>query len=282
MKILYVDDERSAHIIFKHTIEDCSYIATTSYHFNSESALEYASTHQIDCAFLDISLPDKDGIQLAKELLAMQPNIELAFITGYDDYAREAYKVGGRAYLAKPYEVEDLKNVLNLMNKLCKPPVLAKEPLHPEVPHIFAKTFGFFDLMVDGQPVFFKNAKSKELLAYLIYQMGSSVSNAQVFFALWEQQEYSRTTSTYVRRTIRALKVELECLGIEDILVCNRNSIHIDKTKISCDAYDLFNGSLKEASLFNYEYMSQYSWGEATIPLLERAAVSLLNEQTNF
>lgn len=278
MKILYVDDERSAHTIFQHAIKEHSDICDVAYHFDYDSAMEYAKNHEIDCAFLDISLPGKDGIQLAKDLQELQPKIEFAFVTGFDEYAREAYKVGGRAYLTKPYSNDELFSVLQLMKRLCHPPIAIDEPILQEIPHVSAKTFGFFDFMLDGKPVYFRNAKAKELLAYLVHHMGSSVSSAQVFFALWERQEYTRTTSTYVRRTIRALRNDLETLGIEDILVVNRNSISVVQSKISCDAYDLLNGSAKAAALFNDEYMGQYSWGESTIPLLHRAAATLLKD----
>ena len=43
--------------------------------------------------------------------------------------------------------------------------------------HIEARTFGNFDLLVDGKPVPFKQAKCKELLAYLIDRRGSGVSD---------------------------------------------------------------------------------------------------------
>lgn len=278
MKILYVDDERSAHTIFQYATMDYGDFCEVSYHFNYDSAMEYARNNEIDCAFLDISLPGKDGIQLAKDLQQLQPKIEFAFVTGFDEYAREAYKVGGRAYLTKPYSNDELHSVLELMKRLCHPPEVLVEPVRKVTPHISAKTFGFFDFMLDGKPVYFRNAKAKELLAYLVHHMGSSVSSAQVFFALWERQEYTRTTSTYVRRTIRALRNELESVGVDDILVVNRNSISLVQDKITCDAYDLLNGSAKAAALFNDEYMGQYSWGESTIPLLQRAASTLLKD----
>lgn len=47
-------------------------------------------------------------------------------------------------------------------------------------------------------------------------------------------------------------------------------------TQLYCDSHALLNGGDKEARLFNGEYMKQYSWGEMTIPLLERAANKLL------
>lgn len=271
MKILYVDDERSAHINFRHAIKDREDISVIQYCFDCEAALDCAKDIKFDCAFLDISMPGKNGIALAKELCNLQPDIELAFVTGYDEFAREAYKVGGRAYLSKPYSNEEINNLLTLMEKLVHPPTQMSDQPYAKKVQLFAKTFGAFDFLIDGTPMHFKNSKAKELLAFLVHQMGGTSSSAQIFFALWESQEYTRTTSSYVRRTIRALKDELEAVGLDSLLISNRNCISLDIKQINCDSYEVFRGNAKAVNTYRGEYMSQYSWGESTIPVLERA-----------
>ncbi len=276
MNILFVDDERSAHTNFCYDVRHLATISKVEYCFDYDSAMAYAKENHIDCAFLDVCLPGKNGITLANDLRAIQPHIEFAFVTGYDEYAREAYKAGGRAYLSKPYETEELMRVLDLMKKLVHPTAQPEENGYEGKHHVFAKTFGTFDLLLDGVAVHFKNAKAKELLAYLIHQMGGSVSNSQIFFNLWEKQEYTRATSTYVRRTIRALKDELEEMDLGDIVIAQRNNIRIDTRKIMCDAYALLNGNRAAARTYNDQYMSQYYWGEETVALLTRTAETLL------
>lgn len=48
------------------------------------------------------------------------------------------------------------------------------------------RTFGGFDLYVNGRPVTFRKAKCKELLAFLVDKQGSGVTRAEAFAALWE------------------------------------------------------------------------------------------------
>lgn len=270
MKILYVDDDRSAHRNFYYATKAREDIQRVEYAFDYDSAIDYASTHEINCAFLDISLAGQDGIELAKTLSSMQPKLEVAFVTGFDEHAREAYKVGGRAYITKPYSEREINEALDFMGRLVHLPAGTVMEPYEESKHILAKTFGTFDLMVDGYPVHFKNAKAKELLAFLVHQMGGSVTNAQIFYALWEQQEYTHATSTYVRRTIRALKAELEQLEIADILRAERNSLSLDWKKFTCDAYELMKKNATAMCKYNGQYMSQYSWGEEFIPVLDR------------
>lgn len=95
MKIIYVDDERSAHINFAYHIKERDDISTIGYCKDCRDALEYAEMHKVECAFLDIDLPGGSGIELGKNLKNLQPEMELVFITSHDEFAREAYKVRG-------------------------------------------------------------------------------------------------------------------------------------------------------------------------------------------
>lgn len=56
-----------------------------------------------DVAFLDISMPVKSGLEVAKEL---NENICVVFITGHSDFALEAFNVGSIDYILKPIEPE--------------------------------------------------------------------------------------------------------------------------------------------------------------------------------
>lgn len=265
MRGIFVDDEKSAHANFKECIRSHPEVKQVNYFFQPEKAVHFACENHIDCAFLDIVMPDIQGIQLAKTLKNIQPQIQIVFISDCDDYAREAYKIGACAYLSNPYTAEELSAAMMVLKKLTVP-----DPLVLDLPHIFVKTFGHFDLFVDSAPVVFKTAKAKELLAFLIQLRGSTATSAQIFLALWERQEYGSTTSTYVRRTIRALKDTLKEYGVEQILIAQRNCISVDTTQFLCDYYQLLDGDPIAVRQYGGAYMDQYSWGEPTIPIIER------------
>lgn len=61
----------------------------------------------IDIAFLDINLKGSvDGINLAKMIKSKNPYVVLIFITSYDNYALDAFKLQACAFLQKPVEPE--------------------------------------------------------------------------------------------------------------------------------------------------------------------------------
>ncbi len=269
MKIIYVDDEKNAYKNFQYDVEHRTDITSLVYFQRPLMALEYVKDNSIDVAFLDVTMPEMNGIELAKELKKINPSIEIIYVTGYEEYALEAYKVGGRAFLTKPYTEEELEEVFVLLDKLIdkneKKPEEAKRPNT----RVFMRTFGNFDVLIDGKPVIFKNSKAKELLALLVDRKGGSISSNQIFQKLWEEREYSQLTSTYVRRTVRALMNQLESLGLEDMVGNNRNSLHINVNTFSCDYYEVMKGNTDYKYEYNGYYMTQYYWAEETIAIIE-------------
>lgn len=278
MRAIFVDDEQSAHTNFRYDAKGRAELKSVEYFYDIETALEFAKANPVDCAFLDILMPGMGGLDMAKALKDIHPHVEVVFISAYDEYAREAYKVGAKAYLPKPYTEAELTSTLTMLKKLTAEHIAEDEEEAVVLPpRIYAKTFGDFDLLVNGQPVQFQTAKAKELLAFLIDRRGSTATNAQVFLALWERQEYSSTTSTYVRRTIRSLKTQLKEQGVDHILVTSRNCTNVDTSQFYCDYYELMKGNRAVAKEYNGAYMNQYSWSETTVPLIERTFLSMMN-----
>lgn len=239
-------------------------------------ALDYVKGNEVHAAFLDITMPGMDGITLGKKIKEVNPKIEIIYVTGYSDYALESYKIGGRAYLMKPYTDEELNGALELLEKL----IIGNVKQIEQIPQqkVYMKTFGGFDMLVNGNPVAFKNAKAKELLALLIDQKGGSLTSHQIFNYLWEGRNYDAVTSTYVRRALRALHEQLGELGIEEIFIDNRNAKSVDVSKIQCDYYEIMEGDTTHLFEYNGYYMSQYSWAEDTIGIIEGKVMMLKNK----
>ncbi|MFN1835291.1 LytR/AlgR family response regulator transcription factor [Balneola sp. MJW-20] len=96
-----IDDEPRAHTVIEHhasKIQDLELV----YKFTSPlKALDYLRDHEIDLMFLDINMPDMDGISLLKSLRNPPAVI---FTTAYDEYAVESYDHEAAGYLLKPIE----------------------------------------------------------------------------------------------------------------------------------------------------------------------------------
>jgi two-component system LytT family response regulator len=75
-------------------------------------ALQSASKQRYDVVFLDISMPNMSGLELANRLIELEPNTFIIFQSAYDEYALEAFENGGVGYLLKPIEASQIQKAL--------------------------------------------------------------------------------------------------------------------------------------------------------------------------
>ena len=65
-----------------------------------------------DLVFLDIEMPEVDGITLAKKLRSLSDKVHIVFLTSHIEYALEGYEVNALRYLTKPVNIDKLKEVI--------------------------------------------------------------------------------------------------------------------------------------------------------------------------
>jgi hypothetical protein len=130
---------------------------------------------------------------------------------------------------------------------------------------IFARTFGHFDLFVNGLPIVFSSSKEKELMALLIDRNGGTLSTAEAIRYLWENETASERVSSRYRKLAMKLKNTLTKYGIEHILINNHGIRSINVSAITCDYYELLAGNENYIKHFHNSYMSDYSWAEETL-----------------
>ncbi|MFN7132964.1 MAG: response regulator, partial [Myxococcales bacterium] len=109
--ILLVDDEPSLVVLLETALASAGRTFFTA--TRPEDALAHARVHPFDLALVDKNLGPHSGVELLRELKALQPEMEAIVVTGYAslDSAIRAVQFGAFDYISKP--IEDL-GVLNL------------------------------------------------------------------------------------------------------------------------------------------------------------------------
>ena len=133
---------------------------------------------------------------------------------------------------------------------------------------VFARTFGYFDLFVNGEPVVFSSPKEKELMALLIDRNGGTLTSSEASDCLWPDTFPDERIRARYRKLAMGLKRTLEQYDIEGLLI-NRNGVRsIDTSALTCDYYELLNGNSQYIQSFHNSYMSDYSWNDRTLATL--------------
>jgi two-component system nitrogen regulation response regulator GlnG len=112
MAVLVVDDDRSIpHLVTKALAS--SQIETLTAQ-SGKDALEILQKRRIDVVLLDFMLPDVTGLDLFREIRAIDPKMPVVIITvmGGSDTAIEAMKLGAFDYLAKPLDLDRVETLV--------------------------------------------------------------------------------------------------------------------------------------------------------------------------
>ena len=224
-------------------------------------ALEWLKENGADLALLDIDMPDMNGLELAANMKRISPDTAIIFLTGYAQYALDAFRVHASGYLLKPVSKEalqkDIQYVLSYKER-------HKNGIQEKQNRVVVKTFGAFDVYANGQQVKFHIAKCKEILAYLVDRQGGSVKRAEVAAILWEDKAYDRKLQKQLDVYIRSLRQSLQEYEIADILEQQRGTLRVVPEKTDCDLYKFFAGDADVINSYRGEYMSAYSWASMT------------------
>lgn len=260
MNILAVDDEYYALELMKRALEEVAGGSTVYLCRDVQSAIATASEHKIDVAFLDIHLPEKNGIELALDLKKLNPKVNIVFATGFSEYMKESIDMRASGYLLKPItpeavraELENLRHPIEWSNEK----------------RIKILTFGNFDVFVDGNPLKFERKQAKEILAYLVDKRGTSATYAELAAMLWEDGEYDRTRQKNLQVYVASLVKSLHAAGVTDLILKNRQGILLNTKIVDCDYYRFLEGDTHAINSFTGQYMSAYSWAEFTVGYLE-------------
>jgi len=106
-KILVVEDDSTVRNLITTTLKSNNYAYTTAQ--NGVSALAAATTQQPDIVFLDLGLPDMDGVEIIKRIRSWsQMPIIVISARSEDDDKVCALDAGADDYLTKPFSVTEL------------------------------------------------------------------------------------------------------------------------------------------------------------------------------
>jgi UDP-3-O-[3-hydroxymyristoyl] N-acetylglucosamine deacetylase len=123
-KILVVDDEQSICKTLQEVFGEEGHQVFSA--FSGKSALAFVEVERPDIIFLDIWMPEMDGLETLREVLKIDKTIKVIMMSGHASIATavEATRQGALDFLEKPFDLEAL---LSTLQKVCEEEVCAEE-----------------------------------------------------------------------------------------------------------------------------------------------------------
>lgn len=259
MRIFAVDDEPLMLETLQRSILEAVPDAELRGFTRSRDALDALAEGEPrpDVVFSDIEMPGINGLELAVKLKTLSPETRIIFVTGFSEYAVEAYRMHVSGYMMKPVTAERIREEIDHFSG-------GDVALEPQKGKIQVRCFGSFEVFWQGEPLKFSRSKTKELLAYLVDRRGELCTSGELIAALWEDEGDPDTRKTYLRVLTADLQSTLSKIEMEDVLIRRKREWAIRPEMLDCDYYRMLHGDMDALNSFRGEYMSRYSWAEIT------------------
>jgi DNA-binding NarL/FixJ family response regulator len=164
-RILIVDDHPMMREGLAQLIEHEPDLCAASQADNAAQALKEISSCAPDLAVIDISLPDKNGLELIKDIHTLYPSLPILVLSMHDEslYAERVLRAGGRGYIMKQ---EGGKKLMEAIRHVLKGHIYVSERIsakilemfsghrsetHSPVEHLTDREFEVFQLIGTGQ-----------------------------------------------------------------------------------------------------------------------------------
>ena len=134
IKAVAIDDELMATKVIENFCKDIDFIKLDKTFTSSKDGLRYLDKFPTDLLFLDIDMPEINGIELYKQL---KQDTMVIFITSRADYAVEGFNLSAVDYLVKPFTFERFKQAAKKADDLMK--LHSQGNIDNDTKHIFIR-----------------------------------------------------------------------------------------------------------------------------------------------
>lgn len=231
LKVLIVDDERSARELIINLLEDVEGIDIAGEAESVETAIKEVLRVNPDVILLDIQMPRQDGFILIEQLQLNDIRPEIIFITAFEKYAIRAIKSAAFDYLLKPVKKKELVISLNKLAKKVESSNVKDQfdqliyQLSDQKKLKFKNRTGFY--MIDPEEILFCRADSN----YTILELESG-KNFTISMNLGKVEE--SLPDHYFYRISRSIIINIHYLTM------------VDRKNMSCE---LVNGTTHVLSI---------------------------------
>lgn len=208
IKAIAIDDEPIALDIIKRFAERIPYLNLEKQFLNGVEAKEYLKDNEVQLLFLDVRMPDINGIDLFKDL---EEKPLVIFSTAYSEYALSGFELDALDYLLKPYTFERFEKAVLKAKEL-----LELKGILDNNPTLFVKD-GYQMIKVDLKEVLVLQALGNYIR--FIFQGREVLARMTIkeFLSEWADHTFLQVHRSYIININRINKIDRHTIWVEDM-----------------------------------------------------------------
>jgi two-component system LytT family response regulator len=239
MNAIVVDDEWYISEEIGDMAEGTGLIHVIKKYNNPLKVLEELLDTLPDIAFIDIEMPEIDGITLAERLLEIKPDLIITFITSWNKYAVQAFEINAIDYIMKPINTERFGQMVEkIKDRYDMKRMLFSKSLK-------IKSFGCLESSIGDIPIKWERSKAEELFAFLLMNHNNYIGKDIIIDNLWpdyEPQKALQILQTSVCRIRNVFSEQKNTITLD----YNRSRYCLSISNAECDLLEV------EEALSNY------------------------------
>ncbi|PYI51014.1 response regulator [Paenibacillus flagellatus] len=214
MKAILIDDEKPALLQLERLIEAHGGISVAGKFTRAQEALDHLAREKADVVFLDIGMPGMNGLEAGERLHRIDPDVQIVYVTAYNEYAVEAFELHAMDYLLKPVDPERFAKTASRLDAHLRLVRAVAETTAPAGTTVscFKRLTLDESLGVGGQ-LKWRTQKAQELFAFLLHQRSKWITKDAILEALWPELGLDRAV-TQLHTTVYLVRKMLKEWGI--------------------------------------------------------------------
>lgn len=227
INVVLIDDEEPALLEMEFLLRNYPNVHILGKFINPMEALEKIKDLKPQAVFIDMNMPGLSGLTVTRKLQEISRQIEVVFVTAYEQYAVEAFHVEATDYLLKPVSKERLDQTIRRLKCSSRDAGCDCDQV------LEIKCMDSLQISwASREPVKWRTEKEKELFAFLLHNKGIEVSRDRIIDELWGELETSRAIRQ-LHNAVYYMKKTLTEYGVtpEQIAISKRYRLHLGKVQ---------------------------------------------------
>lgn len=296
LSVVIVDDEIPVLNLLKMFLQKTEQVNVLETFTDPTEALKNIINIKPNVVFLDIEMPEINGLELANSLLEQNDELMVVFVTGYNQYALEAFQVNALDYILKPVNPDRIQKCVSRLMKLKIP----KDEEKVDIRQTKICCFGDFEVHGNNGVIKWPTRKVEEMLAYFIFNRDCNINGMELGEILWPEGEPEKIKANFdtslfrLRKTIKqnGLPIEISSKkGGKGIYRCSLNELASDFIEFENVASK--NVTINKSNIDKFEQISSlyrddlfskknYEWCEGEKEYFLRGYVNIIKKIAHF